>query len=190
MTRDQFLAELRAALSGLGPQEIDDIVADHRAHFAEAQAANRSEEEVAKALGDPQRLAKELRAEAGLRRWQSRRTPGNYFGAIAGLCGLAALDLIILLPLICVLGLVAFVVGVVLFAVIFAGVWLLVSLVWGTPFGSWNYAVSNFLAGVGLIAGGIGWAALLLLAMEGVLLLLGKYARLHYQLLKPAEQGG
>jgi hypothetical protein len=61
---------------------------------------------------------------------------------------------------------------------------VLASLSWVTPSG-WDAAVSTILAGVGLIAGGIGWGALLLLAMEGVLLLLGRYARLHYQLLKP-----
>ncbi len=67
MNRDQFLSELRRALRGLNPQEVDDIVADYRSHFAEAQAAGRPEQEVASALGDPKRLAKELRAESGLR---------------------------------------------------------------------------------------------------------------------------
>jgi uncharacterized membrane protein len=186
LNREEFLAALRAALRGLRPQEIEDIVADYRAYFAEGQAAGRSEDDVAKALGDPARLAKELRAEAGLRRWENRRTPANYVGAIVALCGLAALDLIILLPLLCVLGLIAFVIGVVLFALIVAGLAVLASLSWVASSG-WDYAVSIVLTGVGLIAGGIGWGALLLLAMEGVLLLLGKYARLHYQLLKPAD---
>ncbi len=186
MNREQFLAELRAALRGLRPQEADDIVADYAAHFDEARAAGRSEQEVADALGDPKRLARELRAETGLRRWQSSRTPGNFFGAIVALCGLAAFDLIILLPLLCVLGLIAFVIGVVLFALIIAGFGVLASLPWATPSG-WSYALSIVLAGVGLIAAGIGWGALLLLAMEGLLLLLSKYARLHYQVLRPTD---
>lgn len=188
MNRELFLAELRAALRGLDAKEIEDIVADYRAHFDEAKAAGRNEHEVAEALGDPKRLAKELRAETGLRRWQQRRTPGNFVGAIIALCGLAAVDLLILLPLLCVLGLIAFVIGVVLFALGIAGLGLLVSPLWLAPFDSWNHALSIVLAGAGLIAGGIGWGALLLLGMEGVLLLLSKYARLHYQLLKPADE--
>lgn len=183
MNRDLFLSELRTALSGLPPQEIEDIVADYRTHFSEAQGAGRNEQEVADALGDPKRLAKELRAETGLRRWQHRRTPGNYFGAMVALCGLAAVDLIILLPLMFILGLMAFVIGVVLFALIVTGLGLLASPFWVD---SWTSAVSIVLAGAGLIAGGIGSGALLLLAMEGLLLLLSKYARLHYQLLKPS----
>ena len=156
MNRELFLSELRTALRGLNPQEIDDIVSDYRAHFAEALAAGRSEREVATALGDPQRLARELRAETGLRRWQQRRTPGNYFGALVALCGLAAVDLIILLPVLCVLGLIAFVMCIVLIALIVAGFGVLASPLWLAPFDSWNYAVSVVLAGAGLIAGGVG----------------------------------
>jgi uncharacterized membrane protein len=187
---EQFLSELRSPLRGLNPQEIDEIVADYRAHFTEAQAAGRSEQEVAEALGDPARLARELRAESGLRRWKQRRTPGNYFGAVVALCGLAAVDLVILLPLICVLAFVAFVIGLVLIIVSLVGVGFLASLLFWGRFESSAGALSVGLAGLGLISGGIGWGALLLLVMEGVLKLLSKYARLHYRLIEPAAQAG
>jgi hypothetical protein len=82
-----------------------------------------------------------------------------------------------------------FVFGVVLFALIAAGVGLLSSPFWGVRFGDWTAVASISLAGAGLIAGGIGFGALLLLALEGILWLLGKYARLHYQLTKPADGG-
>ncbi len=51
MTRSDFLDRLRRGLSGMAPQEIDEIVADHRSHFDEAIAAGRSEEEVAQGAG-------------------------------------------------------------------------------------------------------------------------------------------
>lgn len=186
MNRDQFLSELRAALKGLRPQETDDIITDYAAYFAEAQAAGRSEQEVASALGDPRRLARELRAEAGLKRWENRRTPGNFVGAVIALCGLAAVDLLILLPLLCILGLIAFATGVALFAIVVVGIGLLTTPFWGLTFGDWQGVASIMLAGIGLIAGGVGWGAVLLLLMEGFLILLGKYARLHYRLTKPA----
>ncbi|MCC7489242.1 MAG: DUF1700 domain-containing protein [Gammaproteobacteria bacterium] len=187
MNRDQFLSELRVALRGLKPPEIDDIVSDYSAHFAEAQAAGRGEQDVADALGDPKRLAKELRAEAGLRRWEQRRTPMAYFGAVIALCGLAAVDLIILLPLLCVLGLAAFVTGVVILAVIIVGFAVMASPWWVAPVTGWTSTASLVLTGVGLIAGGIGTGAFFLLGMEGALLLLSKYARLHYQLRPPGD---
>ena len=51
-------------------------------------------------------------------------------------------------------------------------------------------ASSRTLVGVGLLGGSVGCAALLWLLLEGVVRLLGRYARLHYQVLKPADRGG
>ena len=68
MTRLEFPETLRRRLAGLPPAEIDDLVADYATHFADGMAAGRSEAEIAEALGDPMRLARELRAEAGFRR--------------------------------------------------------------------------------------------------------------------------
>ena len=54
-----------------------------------------------RALGDPMRLARELRAEVGFRRWEQNRNAGNFLGVVLALLGLATIDFIILLPLLC-----------------------------------------------------------------------------------------
>ena len=77
MTREAFLAALRGGLAVLSPGQIDDVLADYRSHFDEGLADGRSEEEISAALGDPTRLAAELRAEAGFRRWENSRSAGN-----------------------------------------------------------------------------------------------------------------
>ena len=77
MDRDTFLCILNDGLEGLAAREVDDILADYVAYFDEAHASGRSEQEVAAALGDPRRLARELRAESGLRRWENHRSLGN-----------------------------------------------------------------------------------------------------------------
>jgi uncharacterized membrane protein len=187
MNRDHFLSELRAALRGMPPREIDEILSDYRSHFAEAVATGRSEHDVAKALGDPRRIARELRAESGLRRWEKRRTPGNLFSALLALCGLAAVDVLILPPLIFVVGLVVFVVGIVLAALVVAGLSMLASPLWYPSIDGWRGTAGTILAGIGLVAGGIGFGAILLLAMEGTVVLLGRYVRLHYRVIRPAD---
>ena len=58
MTRQAFMARLREGLRGLPVQAQADISADYEAHFAEGEAAGRSEADVAAALGDPGRLAR------------------------------------------------------------------------------------------------------------------------------------
>jgi uncharacterized membrane protein len=191
MSRAEFIAQLRRALSGMAPKEIDDIAADYDAHFDEGIAAGRSEHDVAGALGDPQRLARELRAEAGLRRWETQRTPAALIGAMVSLGGMLALDIFIVLPLLFAFGLVAFVMGILLFAGSVAGLGLLLSgLLHWDDLTTVAFATSRTLAGIGLLGGSIGGGALLWMVLEGVVRLLGGYARLHYQVLKPAARGG
>jgi len=73
MTREDFIARLRRGLAGMSPEAADDIVADYEAHFSEGKAAGRTEDQVAEALGDPDRLARELRAAAKGEPWEERR---------------------------------------------------------------------------------------------------------------------
>jgi len=108
MKRADFMAQLRAGLSGLHAADVDDILADYETHFADGAAHGRSEEEVCTALGDPARLAREMRAEVGFRRWENNRSAGNLAGVLlAGvllaLLGLATLDLIFLFPVLLVM---------------------------------------------------------------------------------------
>ena len=87
MTKAEFLDTLRRRLAGLPRDEIDELVGDYATHFADGMAEGRNESEIAQALGDPMRLARELRAEAGFRRWEEARTPANFFAVLFGLLG-------------------------------------------------------------------------------------------------------
>jgi uncharacterized membrane protein len=189
MTRLEFLDTLRRRLAGLPEEEIDDLLADYATHFADGMAAGRSEAEIAEALGDPMRLARELRAEAGFKRWETERTPASFFAVLFGFVALVAVDFVFLLPLLGGLVLFTLVAAIVLLALCVAGVVLLAKLF------SWDglFAVHSLvrkLSGLGLLGVGIGGGALLLLMIDYVVRLLGKFARLHYELLNRADAGG
>jgi uncharacterized membrane protein len=185
MTREQFLAELKAGLKGLAPEVAADILADYEAHFAEGMAAGRSEADLAKALGDPDRLARELRAEAGVRAWEERRNPTAAVGAVMAVLGLATVDLLILLPLL--IGVVAVLFGLAVAAVGFfvGGVAAIVVGLSGHLHGM--APVQAALVGFGLMAGAVGVGAILLLAVIGLVNLIVRYGRLHYRLLQPSN---
>jgi uncharacterized membrane protein len=187
MNRDAFLRSLRGALAGLPPQEIEDIVADYAAYFEEARASGRSEENVAAALGDPARLGRELRAETGLRRWETHRSPANLLKLLLAFGGLAAVDILFLLPLVMLVVPAALVIGLVLFVVGIVGIGLLLSVLVSGHFASAASLLARGLIGVGLIAGIVGSGALLLLLLNIGMTALGRYARLHYRLLKPDQ---
>jgi uncharacterized membrane protein len=187
MNRVVFLRVLRDGLAGLPAREIDDILADYTAYFDEAHASGRSEEDVAAALGDPRRLARELRAESGLRRWENHRNLGNTAAALLALGGLAAVDIPFLLPLLLAVTLAFLVIALVIFVLGIVGIGLLLSLLKIGHFASIAAMVLRALAGIGLVAGSMGCGALLLLALNGAVKMLGDYARLHYRLLKPEQ---
>jgi uncharacterized membrane protein len=177
---------LRGGLAGLPAQEIDDIVADYAAYFDEAHASGRSDEDVAAALGDPRRLARELRAETRLRRWENHRSLRNSATVLLALGGLAAAD-ILLLPLLLAVTLAVFVIELVLVAFAIGGTGALSSLFKTGDFISIGEMVLRAALGIGLIATSIVGEVLLLLALNRAVKMLGNYARLHYRLLKPEQ---
>lgn len=183
MTRAEFITRLRRGLSGLPATTIADIIADHEAHFADAQAAGRTEAEVAAALGDPDRLARELRAEAGLKQWEEKKSPSNAAAAIVALIGLGAIDVMFLLPLLMgVLGALFGVLVAVVAVFVAGGFVFAVGPLTGPPGGP----LTAFLAGLGLMGLATFMGSLLTLVTVGVFNAVVWYARLHFRLLKPA----
>jgi uncharacterized membrane protein len=186
MTRAEFLSTLHDRLRGLPASEIDELMDDYDSHFAEGLAKGRSEAEIAAALGDPARLARELRAEAGLRRWESARTPSNFYAAMIGFLALIAVDFMFLLPLLGALALAALLIGLAMIGLCIAGIALVMKL-FSLDHGLSLGYLTRILSGVGLLGLGVGGGALLLMAIDYVVRLLGRFARLHYTLLERSE---
>src|SRR5207245_6730611 len=128
MNKAAFLRIVRDGLAGLPAQDIDEILCDYSAYFDEGLASGRSEEHVAEALGDPRRLARELRAETGLRRWENHRSLRNSATVLLALGGLAAVDILFLLPLLFAVMLTVLVVCLVIFVLGMIGIGALLSV--------------------------------------------------------------
>ena len=192
MTRNEFMTRLRQGLVGLDPDYIRDVMSDYETHFEDGEKSGRSEEEIAAALGDPGRLARELRAEAGFKRWEESRTPGNLVGAVLALMGLATIDVMFLMPfLFAMFGIfIGFSVAVLVLVVV--GFALMIGslfpgLAWvGLTGGVEMLAVG--LAGLGLVALGIGLGALFSLIVNVIVRALVQYARLHFRLINTVTQ--
>ena len=185
MNRAHVMAQLRDGLAGLHHSDINDIVADYESHFADGAADGRTQEEVAAALGDPVRLARELRAEIGFRRWEENRSAGNFLGVVLALLGLATIDFIILLPFLCFLAALFFGLAVACLGMVVGGAFLLFNLLWGGVMGNTGM---QLLVALGLISGAISGGALLLLLMDIIAKLLIRYARLHFRLFDTANK--
>ena len=188
MTRSEFLQTLRRRLTGMPADEVDDVVADYESHFAEGAAAGRSEDEIAAALGDPIRLARELRAEAGFRRWEAERTPANFLAALFGLLALLAVDFVLLLPVLGTLCFAALIAGIVAMSLCLAGIGLIINL--GDADALGLRTLTRITGGISMLGFGVGGGALLLLLGDWIVRVLGRFARLHYTLLNQADLAG
>ncbi len=183
MTRAEFMGRLRRGLVGMPTAAAAEIAADYEIHFEDGVAAGRSEAEVATALGDPDRLARELRAEAGAQRWHQEKNPSAAAGAIFAVLGLGAIDILILLPIL------MSVVGV-LFGFFMAAIGLFIGggavMIAGPLAGFPGGVAAAILAGLGLMAAATAVAALTAILTIWLVNGVVWFARLHYRLLKPA----
>lgn len=183
MTRDEFLKRLRRGLDGLKPEAIEDIMSDYQDHFDAAAADGRSEAEVAEALGDPARIARESRLEAGIKRWEEVRSPSSATNAVIAFLGLGAIDILVLLPIL--MPAIGVIIGlyIALLALFVAGGAVLVA----GPFNAFpGGPIAALLCGLGMMAASVSFAALLSIVATWLINGLMWFGRLHYRVIKPA----
>ncbi|MFB9949378.1 DUF1700 domain-containing protein [Rhizobium puerariae] len=185
MSKDAFLRRLKQGLAGLPAKEVEEIVADYSAHFAESITHGRSGAEVAAALGDPARIARELRADIRLRRFETHWSLSNLMAAIMALAGLAIVDLVLFLPLLIVAVVVAMAFAIVLVALGAVGLKMTLMALLFYPSGALSDQFARLFIGVGLVSGFVGGGALLLIAVSAGIRMFGHYARLHFRLAQP-----
>lgn len=183
--RAEFLAILRVGLRGASARELEDVIADYTAHFNEGASAGRSDAEIATALGDPLILADELRAELRIEKWQAAPSVRSGLQVIAAATALGVINFALLLvaaPLLMVLALTT-IIAIVAFAG--GGVWMLFA---GASLHLPGGTYVSLLCGFGLIAAAIAVTALATLAGRLLVNALGRYIRLHHQML-PRSRG-
>lgn len=106
MTRIEFIQSLRNALHGLPEDEINDIISDYEEHFEIGFEKGKTEEQIAKELGDPRDIAKMYKASATISNAEKNPSPGNLLKAVFAATALGIFNIIVVLgPFIAILGL-------------------------------------------------------------------------------------
>mgnify|MGYP004444994735 CR=1 FL=1 len=188
MNQEQFLQELRQGLAGIPAHDIDDITADYQSYFDEAEAAGRRVDDVLAAHGDPRRLARELRAEMGFRQWEDRHSPGSFWNAALALGGLAAIDIVILVPGVIVLGAVILILFFVLSLFGVIGIGTLLDLISGSTDPAEGSVAYLVLRSIALLAASVGGGIVIVLGLKRGMSQLLRYGRHHYRLLRPNQR--
>lgn len=158
MNKDEFLRQLRAALSGMAPEELENAMQYYEEYFAEAGPER--EAEILQELGTPQAVAAQIRVDITLRRMGGPTPPSAKKGISAvWMVILAIFAAPIALPVAIAVVVTAFVLVAAVAAVIFAILVTVVALLGaGILVGIFSLPVFGINAAAGLIAFGTGVA--------------------------------
>ena len=108
MNKKEFLDNLSKYLRGIPGEDEKDIISDFDEHFEMGKKEGRTEEDLAKSLGDPKALANQLRANIIVAQAEKETTAVNITRAVFATLGLGFFNLIFVLgPFIGVLGILA-----------------------------------------------------------------------------------
>ena len=126
----EYLKTLKDRLTGhVSQEDLDDILSDYAEHFSIGKSEGRSEEDLCRALGSPDDVAREFRASYLVKQAEQSRSAGNIWSAVMATLGLGLFNLaVVLIPFIILIALltVIFVAGVLM--VILGPILLLVSI--------------------------------------------------------------
>ena len=185
--RAEFLAALRAGLRGAPEVAIDEVIAEYDTHFAEGKAANRSEQDIAAALGDPWALAQELRVELRIARWEAAPSPRSGVQVVTSVIALGVLNAALSFLVLPLLLLIALAVIVAIAACVAGGIGMLFA---GPSLAIPGGASATLLGAVGLIFAALSLTALTALCGQLLANGLARWVRLHYQALPRANRAG
>jgi uncharacterized membrane protein len=185
--RTEFLAALRAGLRGAPEGAIAEVIAEYDTHFTEGKAANRGEQDIAAALGDPWALAEELRVELRIARWEAAPSPRSGAQVVTSVIALGVLNAALSLLVLPLLLLVALAVVVAIAACVAAGIWMLIA---GPSLEIPGGTSVTVLSAMGLIFAALSLSALTALCGQLLANALARYVRLHYQVLPRSYRAG
>lgn len=153
MTKEGFLQTLERSLQKLKEHERKEILYDFEEHFAAGLAEGKTEAEIAKELGDPKLIAKEILVDYRIAQAETDRSVKHMIQAILATVSLSFFNLIFVLgPALAMVAVYISLCGIALVLVLSPIGWL-VSFLFG--FGGGNAIQSFFgsilMSGVGLI---------------------------------------
>ncbi|GAA0292802.1 putative membrane protein [Gracilibacillus halotolerans] len=151
MNKENFLKSLNNSLQRLPSSEREDILQDFREHFDIGINEGKSEEEISKALGSPQQIAREMVVTYRLEQVEETTSTGNVLRAVWAVIGLGFFNLIIVLaPFLALAGFVfsGWLAGV---SFVAAPILFLVNIIiYPEVFAFFELFFSLFLSGVGI----------------------------------------
>lgn len=97
MKRKEFMKILKSQLSGIPKKDANELLEDYEDHFEMGLKKKRKEEEIAKSLGDPKVIAKQIRAEYHIKSAENKKNLKNILRAVYASLGLGFFNVVVVL---------------------------------------------------------------------------------------------
>lgn len=97
MDKTEYLRELRESLKGIPEDEKSELLSDYEEHIRMGLEEGRSEEELIQVLGNPEELAKEIRAVYLVKKAEETTSADNLFRALMATIELGLFNIFIVL---------------------------------------------------------------------------------------------
>lgn len=98
MGKLDYLDALKRAMAGLPVEAQAKTLAYYEQRFVDGVAAGLSEEEIAKSMDDPKKIAMTLRANTHMRAFEEKKNPANFVRLMVAVLGLAIFNLFMVVP--------------------------------------------------------------------------------------------
>lgn len=92
MNKSEFLSQLSSSLRNIPNSEKEDIISEYETHFISGKQDGKCEEEIARKLGNPKTIAKELTVSYAISNADSKRSFKNMIIALFSVMSLSALN--------------------------------------------------------------------------------------------------
>lgn len=98
MGKLEYLDALKRAMTGLAPELQAKTLAYYEQRFVDGVVAGRTEEDVARELDDPKKIAMTLRANTHMQAFETKKNPANFLRMLVAIVGLAIFNLFMVVP--------------------------------------------------------------------------------------------
>ncbi|MGE6590815.1 DUF1700 domain-containing protein [Bacillus mycoides] len=92
MNKSEFLEQLSSSLRNMPSLEKKDIISEYETHFISAKQDGKCEEEIARKLGNPKTIAKELNVSYAIHNADNKRSFKNMITALFSVMSLSVLN--------------------------------------------------------------------------------------------------
>ncbi|HDR7352428.1 Uncharacterized protein BCZB5J_00848 [Bacillus cereus] len=92
MNKNEFLEQLISSLQNMPNSEKEDIISEYETHFISGKQDGKCEEEIARKLGNPKTIAKELNVSYAIHNADNKRSFKNIITALFSVMSLSVLN--------------------------------------------------------------------------------------------------